>query len=195
MAKLPTTEEVDAATGAFEPYFRAVGKVVHEWNHLQEDLGKLFCMVAGIDHRIGLAIWNSLASDRGQRDMLRATIEAAERDEEWSEKFPKAKAGIEWLLGEADRIADRRNDAIHAPCSIVAGEGDFEIIAVSFFGNKRAKKLRGKDILREFSWYESSAEALKQHVRDVIFALSDARVPWPSKPRMPTLSRPQGHPA
>jgi hypothetical protein len=187
MAILPSTEEVDAATAAFDPYFNAVGKVVHAWNHVQLELSILFGQVVGLDKSMAEALWDKLTSDRSQRNMLRAAVQVLASDDDWAAKFPKAEEGLKWLLDEADRIADRRNNAIHAPCSIVAGdESDFEIIAVSFHGNRRAKKLRGKDILQEFGWYEACADALRRHVREVQFALSDARVPWPEKPCMPT---------
>ena len=193
MAKLPTTEEIDAATAAFDPYYSAVGKVVHAWNHLQDEFAELFCIVSGLNHSVGLAIWHAVQSDRGQREMLRAAVYAACADEEWAKKFPSAKEGIDWLLNEANKVADRRNDAIHAPCSVTIGTGDFEIIPFSFLGNPRAKKLHTKDILAEFSWYARSASVLKQYAVDVEAALSSTRRPWPDKPRMPILEHRPSH--
>jgi hypothetical protein len=193
MAKLPTTEEIDAATAAFDPYYSAVGKVVHAWNHLQEELAQVFCVVTGLNNSVGLAIWHTVQSDRGQREMLRSAVHAACADEEWAEKFPDAKESIDWLLNEANKVADRRNDAIHAPCSVTIGTEDFEIIPFSFLGNPRAKKLHTKDILAEFAWYAQSASVLKQHAQDVEVALSAAGKPWPDKPRMPALEHRPSH--
>jgi hypothetical protein len=64
MAKLPTSEEVEAAEKALEPYKLALGKVAHAWNHMQEQLGRLFCMVSGLDDSMGMSIWHALKSGR-----------------------------------------------------------------------------------------------------------------------------------
>ncbi|MBV8323040.1 MAG: hypothetical protein JO049_20530 [Hyphomicrobiales bacterium] len=187
MIKLPTTEQIDAASAAFESYFNAVGKVVHAWNHLHEELGKLFCHVAGINEGLGMATWHSSTNDKAQRLMLEAAITERSHDPDWSDDHPGAEKGIRWILHKANDMGEKRNTAIHAPCSIIAGEQELEIFAYSFSQNPRAKKLRGKDILAEFDWYERSADALRRHVRDAQMALWDAHVPWPDKPRMPVL--------
>jgi hypothetical protein len=44
----------------------------HSWNHLQDALGQLFGLVAGMNHWVALAIWYSSRSDRAEREMLRA---------------------------------------------------------------------------------------------------------------------------
>jgi hypothetical protein len=187
MAKLPTTEEIDAASAAFEPYFDAVGKVVHAWNHLLEELGKLFCYVIGLDDSLGMAIWHSSNNDKAQRLMLEAAVNRQSYDDDWTEQHPGAAQGIRWILNKANDIGEKRNTAIHAPCSIVAGTPELEITAYLWSQNPRAKRLRGKDILAEFDWYERSADTLKRHVRDAQMALWDAHVPWPDTPQMPVL--------
>jgi hypothetical protein len=189
MAKLPSTEEVDAATVTFEAYFNALGKVAHEWNHMQEELGKLFCQVAGLDNSMGMAIWHALRSDLTQRQMLRAAVECKGLDEDWAKRFPKAERTTADLLEEINKFSNKRNAAIHAPCSVVAGEAELEIFPVSFFGNPNAKKLRGKDVLAEFEWYERTAEAYRRYVKEIQVALSVSRFPWPDKPALPTLGQ------
>jgi hypothetical protein len=186
MAKLPTHEEIDATTVTFETYFSALGKVAHEWNHMQEELGKLFCEVAGLDQSMGMTIWHALRSDLAQRQMLKAAIEYKGSLEDWADKFPKAEGAIVELVEEINKFSNRRNAAIHAPCSVIVGEDELEIFAVSFSGNPNAKKLRDKDILVEFSWYERTAETYRRYIRDLEFALSDSRVPWPDKTVLPT---------
>jgi hypothetical protein len=193
MAKLPDDADIDAATAAFEAYFTALGKVAHEWNHMQEELGKVFCIVSGLDNSMGMALWHALKSDRSQRDLLDAAIRTAASDEAWAEKFPAAEQGVVWLVKQVNILAERRNDAIHAPCSIVPGEADLEIFAVSFFSNPRAKNLRGKDILQEFAWYEQCAETLKRHARELQAALADAHLPWPERPQLPTQGQKSAH--
>jgi hypothetical protein len=189
VAKLPNDEEVDAATAAFAPYFTALGKVAHAWNHLQEEVGRLFCLVAGIDDHMGLAVWHSSKSDRAQRDMLEAALLTAALDEDWAEKHPKAKQAIQWLLGRANGVGGQRDVAVHAPCSIGVDGGAFEIVPLAFHGNRLAKTLVGKRILDEFRWYEKSADVLKEYARAIHVALADEGFPWPDKPHMPTAPR------
>jgi hypothetical protein len=93
------------------------------------------------------------------------------------------------MFSKTDRTMRDFGGSPETPCSVVPGEEEVEIYAVSFFGNKNAKKLRGKDILAEFGWYERTADAFRIYARDINTALSDARLPWPDKPRMPTLGQ------
>jgi hypothetical protein len=193
MNKPPDDLEVDGAVAVLEAYFSALGKIAHEWNHLQEELGQTFCAAAGLHSSMGMAIWHALKSDRSQRDLLDAAVRAAAADDRWSKRFPAAEEGVRWLLKQINVLAERRNDAVHAPCSVVSGETDLEVFAISFFKNPRAQRLREKDILREFAWYEGTAEALRRHARAVRAALSDERYPWPQKPLLPTLEQKSDH--
>ena len=113
MAKLPDHDVADAASAAFQPYYDAVGKVVHAWNGLQEQLAILFCRVTNMSNEMGLSIWHSMKSDRAQRQMLRAALRAV--DEDWEAKYPRGRDDIAWLLSNADSIAEGRNNVIHAP--------------------------------------------------------------------------------
>jgi hypothetical protein len=189
MAKLPTNEEIDAYAVRLDTYFLALGKVAHAWNHMQEGLGVLFCRVAELDNSMGMAIWHALRSDKSQRDMLNAAVKSAAQVEDWAAKFPHAERSITDLVKAIHGFSDKRNATIHAPCSVIPGEEDLEIFAVAAFGNPNAQKLRGKDILAEFAWYEATADTYGRYVRDLQFALSDARAPWPDKPRMPSLGQ------
>jgi hypothetical protein len=188
MTKLPTDAQIREVEDVFRPYIFALGQVAHAWNHLQETLASLFCVVAGINQTIGLAIWHSLQSDRAQREMLRAALAVRALDEDWSKKNPDAKASVSFILEEVNKLADRRNDAVHAPCSVGIHEGEFEVIPLSFWGNPRARKLKGKAILTEFSWYEACADSLRSYTHAVEAALDGG--PWPDKPQMPTLELP-----
>jgi hypothetical protein len=187
MARLPTKEEIDEQVAAFQPYYEALGKTAHAWNHLQEELAQLFCEVGGIDP-MGLRLWHALKSDRSQRDLLEAALHSALEDEKWAKKYPKAKTDITWLLVEANRLADRRNDAIHAPCTIGIKTGQLEIVPFSFYGNPRAKKLQGKQILNEFGWYEKSADTLRHFAISIAYCFRSGEVrTWPDRPHMPAL--------
>lgn len=194
MAKLPTREEIEAAEKALKPYHLALGEVAHAWNHMQEQLGRLFCLVSGLDDSMGMRIWHVLKSDRSQRDLLEAATTAAARDDAWRKNFPKAKDDIDWLLKKVNAIADGRNSAVHAPMSAMMG-GEAEITPLTWWGNPNAAKLRGKDILAEFEWYEKSADAIKTYAGEIRLALMRGqRTPWPGRPLLPTVKRRNGRP-
>jgi hypothetical protein len=187
MAKLPSEEEISTATAAFEPYFAAVGRVVHAWNHLQEQLGVVFCELAQLDRGAGLAIWHANANDGAQRRMLAAAAQSI--NEEKLTLFPTAEADIKWLLEKTDKVADRRNNAVHAPCHIALGsDSDFEIVP-AFGLNPRARKLRGKQVLEEFEWCAQSADALKAFARGIDVALTLDGYAWPDRPSLPAPPR------
>ena len=198
MARLPTKEEIQAADKALEPYKLALGRVAHQWNHMQERLGLLFCMVAGLDNSMGMGIWHSLKSDRTQRDLLEAATSAADKEEEWRNDFPKAKADIDWILRKVKALADSRNSAIHAPISAVIG-GEPEIRPFTFFGNPNAAKLVGKDIFVEFEWYGNYFKTITKFAADLSLALMGRRrpnsvwMPWPNRPQLPTVGQKSSH--
>jgi hypothetical protein len=191
MAKLPSAEEIEASRKAFEPYTAALGRVAHSWNHLQSAISDLFCTVAGLDDSMGKAIWNALRHDKSQRDMLDAALNVAASCEEWIGKFPKAKTDIVWLLEKTTALSSRRDVAVHAPCTSGRSEDglSFEIQPFIFTGNRLAEKLRGKDILQEFAWYEETANALRKFCWTMDTALESARRPWPDRPLMPSLQQ------
>lgn len=184
MAKLPSEEELDALDASLQPYFIALGKVAHAWNHLHEELGKVFCSITGLDLSVGMNIWHSIKSDRSQREMLAGAITAVASDEDWVAVRPQAVVGVRWLLKKIDKIASKRNSAIHAPCFPTLGPDHFEIKPLTFFSNRLALRLAGKDILKEFSLYEEAADTLRQHTKVVRYAI-DAKTAWPDRPPLP----------
>jgi hypothetical protein len=191
---------VDAAKAAFEEYYLAVGKVARAWNTLHESLGQLFVTVSGSDKvwteagaiKVALAIWYSVKSDRAQRDMLRAAFNA--NSGRW-EKLPKALDDFKWLLDRCDELAEQRNDAVHAPCSIYIGSGpNGAEMGPAYFaaGNPRAKNLeaknlKGKQLIAEFDWCERYAWTLIGFIQKLEkpMVLPD-RYRWPDRPPKPT---------
>jgi hypothetical protein len=194
MPRLPTKEEIERADKALEPYKLALGKVAHQWNHMQEQLGLLFCEVSGLDASTGMSIWHALKSDRSQRDLLEAANVAASATEYWITNLPKAKDDIEWLLSKVNALADKRNNAIHAPIFAPIG-AEPEIKPLTFFGNPNAKKLVGKDIFREFQWYENYFNAVTRFAASITMALGSHQNPvgspmsWPDRPDLPTVGQ------
>jgi hypothetical protein len=139
---------------ATEAYCVAVGLVVYEWNDLHEKLAGLFALVRGGDRREILAEWYTIRSDTTQREKLRRAI-AESTPDRWK-KSPRAPDDLKWLLDRADKLANVRNNAIHAPCSLyLRGDGSSEVMAAvrsANAGNRRAKDLEGEDLLTEFHW-------------------------------------------
>jgi hypothetical protein len=81
--------------------------------------------------------------------MLKAAVCAT--NSERSTKLPKAPDDLKWLLDRAEEVADARNNAVHAPCSLFLGGSVSEMGASYFDGNPRAKRLMGKELLVEFA--------------------------------------------
>ena len=171
---------------AFDAYVAAVGKVAHAWNYLHEQLGVLFVAVTGMERNVALANWYSVRSDRAQREMLKAAVNAT--NSERSKKLPEAPDDLIWLLDRADELAEDRNNAVHAPCSLYISGSGSEMGAAFFNGNPRAKKLMGKELLVEFAWCESYAETLSRFTEMLGIAIAfPDRFPWPQRPKI--LSR------
>jgi hypothetical protein len=183
----------EAVETAFGEYQLAVGKVAHAWNVLHESLGVLFVTVSAADKvpawaepRVALAIWYAAKSDRVQRDMLRAAVNANSR--RW-EKLPKALDDLKWLLDRCDELAEHRNNAVHAPCAVYIGGNDPPEMGPAYFAaqNPRAKNLVGKELLVEFAWCERYAQTLREFIQRLenSIRLPD-RYPWPDRPSKPT---------
>lgn len=183
MIVMPNQEVIDEA---FQPYLLAVGRVAHSWNYLHERLGQLFASVFGGDCRVALAVWYTVDSDRLQRKMLKSAVNAT-GDKRLEGNIERIK-DIEWIINEADKVADRRSNAIHGPCSISLGRGGLTISPAYFYGNPRAKKLIEKDILTEFRWCESASDTLSRFTKDVERALVVGSA-WPERPAVSGLSK------
>jgi hypothetical protein len=169
------------------PYTLAVGRLAFAWNSLHETLASLFARIATVEAAVGYASWYSIPSDRTQREMLKAAVEAS-TDEKWISSLPSGKEDLRWVVDRTNSLADQRNDAVHAPVQLAlirdrrAPEQPRRLyISPNYLnGNPRAKKLKDKDIIREFDRYTRNARALN------IFAeqMSSAWVgggAWPRK--------------
>jgi hypothetical protein len=176
----------------FGEYLIAVGRVAHDWNHLQETLGKLFASVILDSHDITLlAVWYSEQNDRAQRRMLRAAINAGAIQKR-KPAPPGATEDILWLLEEADKLGARRDEALHAPFQIRLEEGGTPyVIAADFQGNPIARRMKEKTIMSELSLSAWRARQLRGYVETIDRALKDSQSPWPDK--RPSLSRETHH--
>ncbi|WP_426029563.1 hypothetical protein [Caulobacter sp. DWP3-1-3b2] len=185
----------EAIERAFARHTSVVGEVAYYWNLLHERLGVLFSIAAAINNQVGMAVWYSVQSDRGQRGMLLAALRANKEDV-W-EIRPKAKAEIKWLTDYVSgTLAERRNDALHAPCELGVGifedrDGNLsqaiEVGPAYFLGNPRASKLSQKNLHKEFTWYAETARALALYADAMVTALTVIEATWPERPRLPSL--------
>ena len=182
---MPSEAEI---RGAFDPYVTAIGRVAYAWNYLHEILGRLFAAVTGADPGIMLAVWYSTESDRTQREMLRAAIEAWAKTQRKSPS-PDAYSDLLWLINEANKLADARNNAVHAPCSIYTSEHGTEVGAAFHTGHARARRLWGKNLIDEFLWCEECAETLSVFGVGAVAAFAIERNAWPHKPQIPSRNK------
>jgi hypothetical protein len=182
------------------PFALEVGKISIEWNKMQEYLGLVFGSmfphhqnIPAASHRdIALAVWHSAASDRAQREMLRAAANAAFKNKLASP--PKALDDIEWILNEADRMSGPRNNAIHS--AFMLGYSGDELVAqpLWIFGNINAKKLNDKDksLLPWLILQRKKTETLASFAYAVHYALSHQPTSWPKRPPLPHAESPPG---
>ena len=185
----PRAERTRNERATYRPLALEIAWIAFEWNRLQENLGKIFARVIRPDApRLALAVWHSTYNDRAQRDMLRAAVEHAYRDKE---PVPGMKDAIIKILREAGKLAERRNNAIHAPfVFIYSGVYDLGVHPNTESENPRAKNLTGKDVLLEFEWYHAQLTELAHYADELEGHLWDQKQwPWPGKLQLPHLGQ------
>jgi len=178
--RYPTDKEVREA---FVAYVEAVGRVAHAWNYLMETMGRLFVIVSGIDRTIAAAIWYASDNDRVLLEIFKA-ITAKAPELGWEGK-KDAKADVLWLAERVSNLHDKRNNAVHAPCSLLVEPDGPTMVPQLFSDHRRAKNLRGTELLVEFDWCERWANALTTFARAAEQALLYGDCPWPEKPDKP----------
>lgn len=177
---------------AFRPLAIELGWLAYEWNRLHESLGEVFACVIAKDPNDGalihppLAAWHALTNERGQRDMLRAALDARQHHTKAKlEIYPE----VSWVLDKLEALAGRRNDALHAPLAFFnvfgSDEADIEILPYYFLGNPRATGLKGKSLLEEFRWYRNHLEQLADYAGYFIFAMKFSDFALPARPQLP----------
>jgi hypothetical protein len=180
-----------AAMGAIsgpvaERYVKTIGQVAYASNQFHEELSEIFARVIAADRDIALAIWYSATNDRPQREMLKAAIVASPTDR-WLPRLPRARDDLLWLLSKADTFADRRNDAVHVPCSVVVDTiaKAADVIVPDYIRYKRAARLRSKQILIEFDWCARTFAVLSEFTYRAERSMFSEHFPWPDRPPLP----------
>lgn len=164
-----------------KPYAEEIGQVTISWNRLHENLCLLFWFAIG-PGPVPYAIWNRLASDRTQRDILETAVKAGA----FGQYRPGFADDVLWLLKQTEQLAEHRNSAIHAPLSTLTNlaTGKTVVEPHDYFGNKRAKRLRGKNIIRELEWCAECADLLNYFAANLISTMNETPGSWPERPSL-----------
>jgi hypothetical protein len=191
----------------FEPYTKAIGQLLLAWNDLHEKLATLFvsAMGGGFVNR-PLAVWHKTRMDSAKRELLRAAI-AHLTDREIGNR-PKLVDEITWILDNAKKLEDLRDDSAHGPLSVGYVSLSFlefdDILSNTglldrfkpFVGpntilqNPRALSMqkRAADLLRDFKYARERVLILRDYAIAIDAAWSNARLPWPDRPALPDRS-------
>jgi hypothetical protein len=102
---------------------------------------------------------------------------------------PGVLAELAWLLKEANRLSDHRNDAIHAPLVFITHPDKIELTPFIFFGDPRASRLVTKNLLDEFAWYRGRASVLAHYAELSPYLMQYPDYPWPERPKLPPLAK------
>jgi hypothetical protein len=136
-----------------------------------------------------LAVWHALKNDAAQRDIL----QAAARDSFGYDSPLGAKVftEIKWINGQATKVSDARDDALHCPLwGFERGQTETPVVPVTGLGHRRAQKLleAKRGLLAEFRWCRDAALILTDYVKDIDELLSRDPSPlpaWPDRPALP----------
>jgi hypothetical protein len=179
-----------------QPYAIEIGELSLAWNRLHDHFGQIFWAALGPDKgSVAFAIWNRLANDRTQRDILKVAVEAG-----GILQGSDGRRGTDdtlWLIKEANTLAELRNNAIHAPMTTLTNvaTGITRVAPQDFYGNPRAKRLAAKpELLGELAWYRACAECLDEFSVSLstCIAFPAANWPWPDRPKLPARGQAPG---
>lgn len=181
-------EEYERITSAHE---RAIGKIVIAWNEYQAMLAQLFGKLFGrTGWSLALAAWHALDNDRAQRNMLRVVARAKLKPNN------PLLAEIEWLINASNHIADQRNIGIHMPLMRYTDlDGNFQVLPLAMFGDQKAAKMTGRDLLKEYAHYEHQIRKMLLYAVAIDFALTPKKhrqgsAALPERPKLTPFSPP-----
>lgn len=168
---------------AFRPYLLAVGQAVMSWNSLHLALGALFQRLNGNSY-VSMEIWHSAKADRTLRDILLGALEGFQLDQLPNRILSDDQiTDIRWACRQITALEDLRNDIVHTP--YVLWKREVDRVAVFYdLGNRRAGKLKYKNLLAEINWCRDSAILLRDYVLDLEQNF-DSPDTWPPRPSLP----------
>lgn len=212
----------------YRAYSATIGQFVLTWNDLHEKLALVFTAVLSHDHRKRIpkkkrpeyefremerlaGIWNSSIYDRPKREMLRGIMIPLVTSDFMG--YWNFEEDIRWMLDEADKIEETRNNAVHAPLIHSYNEFDIspmypasrdrrkyktvfpgagEVIPNILMSNRRALRLAKKhsdDVLRELRLARDASAILRDFALRIAWALLYEPAPWPQRPSLPNRGR------
>lgn len=104
-------------------------------------------------------------------------------------------AEIKWLIDNSDKIADQRdNIGIHMPLmKYTEVDGTFHILPLALFGNPKAIKMTGRDLVKEYAHYERQIRRMLSYATALGFVLTPKHrhrgcAALPKRPKLTTFS-------
>jgi hypothetical protein len=174
----------DFRDNSFNRHSKALGELALVWNDLHMTLSSIFWTVTRIPNGlIANAIWNSIKSDRAQRDMIDAIVSLDAIGQ--IVKGPLRRE-LKWILKETSNLEEIRNNALHSP---FLKNHDGSISSWHHLGNKRAKNIANKDVILEFTKFYDRAVALRDYAEAVRECIGREHIELPSRPVLPTQSK------
>jgi hypothetical protein len=179
---------------SFRRYATAIGQAAIAWNAFHEALHTMFWDLIGGENFTGIplysATWYAIRHDRSQREMVKAV---AKRAHEIGDMPDAEYERIEWLMKEADKVAEARDDAVHAPLfSSGRGPGTAPIVSPgSTHGHPRAMNLENRELLADFRWCRDAATTLTVFCLELQMAMGEGSAPGnlPDIPNLPKRTR------
>jgi hypothetical protein len=130
----------------------------------------LFWKIMDADSQLTSAVWHSTFSDRTQRQMLEAAIRASAPHPMWKHLPDTAHEDLLWLMKRSNYLGDKRDEAIHAPCTQFQHSADgTDVTLTPYSKHRRAEALEGKDLLIEFDW-------LERYISDILESFPRSRM-------------------
>lgn len=182
--------EIRFTARKYRPYTTAIGEANLSWNDLHEELGLLFVTVLGGGvANLPLEIWHAIRNDRTQREILSAAVHVQYGGANTTADKLYFNA-LRHLLTEAQKLEDDRNNAIHSPLASTNNKSPY-VYPLAAFGNRRAQRLQGQDILKEYRRLRDTAIMLRDYAGQLGTAISREHTTLPKTPRPPKRPAPK----
>jgi hypothetical protein len=192
--KPPTSAEISSA---LRPYAEAIGRANIQWNNLQQQFATFFWTVFEGNNEEAIAVWHAITSDRTQRLMLKeaSKIKFIVRahhpsilTDEQADRSYAIYDRIEFLLDQAQKFEDTRNNAIHSPIRVNCTIDHFHVYLdrENFRAQAFVEKLKHNNltIVDELNYLERSLSTLNKFASEFWYCWVRNQ-PLPDRPRMP----------
>lgn len=151
-----------------------VGEITWAWNRLQAAFAWIFIgFVSTKENQVGRVIWNAIASDKAQRDILLALCK---------DKLNKAQyAEICWAVDQANKLSSYRNAFIHSPMLQNINDGELSPNRIST-PEKYAQKIEDFYKMGNYRDLRGDILQLEQFVMEIYLHWSGAKISLREKP-------------